>query len=145
MKVRRHMPIGFPNFVDEIFTSLDFSPVSTGKYPAINILEGDDQYGIEMIAPGFTKDQFTLKVENDHVIISAKVPTEETKTEGSVEKGKYTTREFKPTAFERSFALPKGKIQEEDIKAAYENGILKVVLPKREEAKPKSPMQIEIA
>jgi len=138
MKVKRHMPIGFPNLVDEIFTSLDFSPVTSGKHPAINITENTDEYGIELVAPGLSKDQFSLKVENDHVVISGK-PSEQ-KLEG-----KYTTVEFKPMAFERSFALPKGKIKEDAIKAAYQNGILKVVLPKREEAKPKSPMQIEIA
>lgn len=95
--------------------------------PAVNIKETEKEYQLEVATPGLDKEDFNIEVK-DHILklsASKKTDSEET-TE------KYTRREFGFQKFERSFALPKNAIQIENIKASYDQGILKVTLPKQE-------------
>ena len=105
--------------------------------PAINILESDDNFNIELAAPGFSKGDFTLNVENDFLTISAKKEVENKEGE------KFILREFKFSQLERKFQLPE-TVNQEDIKAVFNNGILTVTLAKKEEAKPIPARKIEI-
>lgn len=107
--------------------------------PAVNIKETKDAYLIEVSAPGFAKDSFGVKVEDSTLIISA-----ETKEEKLEEGEKFTRKEFSQTNFKRSFTLPK-TIVADKITAGYENGILKVALPKMEEAKQKGAIDVKIS
>lgn len=97
--------------------------------PAVNILETGTSFELEVAAPGFEKEHFAVQVENDQLTISAK---HESKTEDREER--YTRREFRFESFKRSFKLPP-VVNQAEVTAVYENGVLKVVLPKKEEAK----------
>jgi len=111
----------------------------TGGKPAVNILETDNEYVIEIAAPGFTKQNFNLEVDKGVLTIS---------TEKAVEnenQDTFTLREFYHSNFKRSFNLPENKVDESAIKAHYEAGILIVKMAKREEAKPKPKRIINIA
>ncbi|MCB9305772.1 MAG: Hsp20/alpha crystallin family protein [Lewinellaceae bacterium] len=98
--------------------------------PAVNVLETDEAFKLEVAAPGFGKQDFSINVENDYLTISA---NRETSNEEKNER--FTRREFSVAAFKRSFKLPK-TVNQEAISAVYENGILNVTLSKKEEAKP---------
>ncbi|MFQ5448729.1 MAG: Hsp20/alpha crystallin family protein, partial [Saprospiraceae bacterium] len=96
-----------------------------------------DAFSIEVAAPGLAKKDFNVKVENEMLVISA---SHESQKE---EKGKYTRREFSCMSFQRSFILP-DSVDAAAINAKYENGILKVALPKKAEAKPLPAKTIKI-
>ena len=98
--------------------------------PAINVKEKRDTFEIEVAAPGLTKKDFNVKIENDLLIISAeKTSRKEEKEEG------YSRKEFNYTSFNRSIALPESVNLDKKIEAHYENGILNIALTKKEEYK----------
>lgn len=95
--------------------------------PAVNISEDDKNFNIEVIAPGFKKEDFKVNVEDDILTISA-----ETKTETSEGDKKYNRREYSYSSFTRSFQLP-DNVKDDGINAAYSEGILKLTIPKSEQ------------
>lgn len=105
--------------------------------PRVNIIEEKDNYMIYLAAPGLKKSEISLNVEDSVLSISHKPEKEE---EGVY----YSSREFNFNNFERSFRLPK-TVNTDKIKATYENGILRVSLPKRDEAIVKGPRAISIS
>ncbi len=107
--------------------------------PALNIRETDDHFEIELAAPGFTKKDFDVTIEDGCLNISAKKSRSEEEKEE-----KFTRREFSYTAFERSLQLPES-VKQEAIKAAYKDGILSFNLKKKEEAKKLPPKKVQIA
>jgi HSP20 family protein len=98
--------------------------------PAVNISETKNSFNLQVAAPGFDKGDFELKVENNLLTISAK---REQASENTEER--FTRREFRYESFKRSFNLP-DSVNQNDVAAVYENGILHVSLPKKEEAIP---------
>ena len=124
------------NFLD--FTSRNFSVTNT-TLPSVNIMEDQDQFIVELAAPGFEKEDFKIEHNNNVLTISSDKRVENETKEGEC----YSRREFSYQSFSRSFTLP-NTIESEKINAKYENGILKVMLPKRDEAKPKPAIQINI-
>lgn len=133
------------NNFDSLFNSFfkDDFPVSfrngaSLRSPAVNIAETEDNYRIEVAAPGLDKGDFEVKVENELLTISAK---KEAKEENKDEK--YTRREFSFVEFKRNFHLPE-TVDAAAISANYENGVLHVTLAKKEEAKPQPAKVIEI-
>jgi len=133
----------FPSIMEELFRPDWMGGIQNGNanlaVPPVNIRETDTQFEVELSAPGKTKEDFNIEIDNDLLTISS-----ETKTENTTEEGKFTRREFSHSAFRRSFTLPES-VKEDDIKASYENGILKISLPKREEALPKPKRMIDIS
>lgn len=107
--------------------------------PLVNIKDTPENYLIEVAVPGFTKESFSIKVEDNILTISGEQSAEQVN-----EQEKYTRKEFGYQSFSRSFTLPK-RIEAAKIAAAYENGILKVTLPKPEEEKPKAAIEVKIA
>ena len=107
--------------------------------PSANITENNDNFTIELAAPGLDKKDFVISVEKDQLLISA---TLEDKSEEK-EDGKWTRKEFNFTSFKRSFHLTEA-VDTENIKAEYNKGFLTLVLPKKEEVKTKAPKIIEI-
>ncbi|MCI4671500.1 MAG: Hsp20/alpha crystallin family protein [Bacteroidia bacterium] len=99
------------------------------NFPPVNIKEDESGWDIEIVAPGRTKESFKLEVKKDLLTISYEDKSSEEASKG------YTRREFRFYSFERSFHLPES-VAKEGIKANYESGILKVAVPKSEEAKP---------
>ena len=100
---------------------------TSGDIPAVNIKEEKDKFVLELAAPGMKKDDFKINLDNYQLTISA-----ETKSEKKEKEDSYTRREFVYNSFSRSFTLPK-TIDIDKIKADYRNGILDIVLPKKEE------------
>ena len=100
-----------------------------GTVPAVNITENNDRFVLEMAAPGLKKSDFHVNVEKDVLTISSEQKEEKEEKDDS-----YSRREFYYNSFSRSFNLPE-TIDVENIKADYKNGILSVVLPKKEDAK----------
>lgn len=119
---------GFTNFFDNIDkTRHEIFNEAKGDIPSVNIIENDNNFLIEFAAPGVKKDEFNIKLENHVLTVSREVKEEkEEKNEN------YTRREFVYGNFSRSFTLPK-KIKFEDIAAEYNEGILVLNLPKKEE------------
>lgn len=123
----------FNGFLDEFFNRNISNFVGSDavlNQPAINVVETENSFKLELAAPGFDKQDFSVNVENDFLIVSA---NRETTTEEKNER--YTRREFAVSSFKRSFKLPK-TVNQEAIAAVYENGILNVTIGKKEEAKP---------
>ena len=107
--------------------------------PSVNIKESPDEFKVEVAAPGFDKGDFKLELDHDVLTISSEKQTEkETK-----EDEHFSKREFSYQSFSRSFTLPYSA-DSERIDANYENGILRVSIPKKEESKPKPSRMIEI-
>ena len=119
--------------------NLNFSTTNT-TIPAVNVKEDDDRYEIEVAVPGMKKEDFKVKVENNQLTISS-----EHKDEKKEEDKDYSRKEFSYQSFQRSFTLPEGHILTEQISAKYNDGILHIELPKREEVKPQPAKDIEIA
>jgi HSP20 family protein len=112
--------------------------VREGNIP-VNIAESDNDYTIELMAPGYAKDFIKVEVDNNVLTISAQIE------EKGEEMQQYKKREFCINSFKRSFTLPKNKIDDENIQANYENGVLTIILKKLEEAKPKPAKTITIS
>lgn len=108
--------------------------------PAVNIQDKEDYFEIALAAPGKKKEDFSLELDNEILTISA----EKVQESASGEKEKFTRKEFSYSEFKRSFTLPE-TVDNEAISASYEAGILKVRIPKKEEAKPAPKRLIEIA
>ena len=122
------------------WTSKNYSRTNT-TLPSVNVKESDNEFSIEVAAPGFDKTDFKIEVHNDVLTVSSEKQTEnETKDESE----RYTKREFSYQSFSRSFTLPQS-IESEKIEAQYKNGILKLTIPKKEEAKPRPMRQIAIS
>lgn len=130
------------NIFDDFFGGDFFtSPVLSGyrSIPAVNVRETDDEYAIEVAAPGFSKDDFKVEYHNGVLTISSE------KEEKNEDKGKgYCRKEFNYSSFSRSFSVPSTQIDDSKIGAVYKDGILNVTLHKREEVKPKPARMIAI-
>lgn len=116
--------------------------------PSVNIIEEDDAFQVELAAPGLKKEDFEIKVDKDQLVVKVSQKKEaEEKTEGAEAKeggSKYRRREFNYNAFTRSFHLPE-TINSDEIDAAYTDGVLRITLSKKEEAKEKEPRMIAIS
>jgi len=112
---------------------------NTVSSPSVNIVEHEKHYMLDLAAPGMSKQDFSISIEQDHLVITAEKKTENEETEG-----RFTRREFSYGSFKRSFHLD-DKINRDGIAATYEDGVLKLTLPKKEEAEKRSASQtIEI-
>lgn len=109
--------------------------------PSVNIIENNDGFMVEMAAPGMSKKDFEIQLDNETLTISSQKEMEKEIKEDA----RYTRREFSYQTFKRSFLLPKSVVDVSKIKARYEEGLLRVMIPKKEVAKALPPRQIEIA
>jgi HSP20 family protein len=140
MNLVKRNTVPFPSIIDELLKPdwLGGIQNTTANVPAVNIKETDTSFGIELAAPGKKKEDFIIEIDHNVLKISSEVKTEKQEIEG-----KYTRREFSYSSFGRAFTLPE-TINTENCSAKYENGVLYVALPKREEALPKPKRLIEI-
>ena len=108
--------------------------------PSVNIKETENEFEVDMAAPGMNKEDFKIELNNNILTILS-----ERQAEHETSKGKNVTRrEFSYQSFSRSFTLP-AIVETDQITAKYENGLLRVNIPKKEEAKPKPIKQIEVS
>lgn len=127
-------------FNDDLFDNIfGFVPATKDSVPTVNIIEEKENYRLEIAAPGLEKDDFKIDLHNDVLTVSA-----EKKQENEEKNKKFLRREFSYCSFKRSFTLPE-TINEEKIEAMHKNGILTVIIPKKEEAKEKEPRMISIS
>ena len=132
----------YPSFLDEFF-GRDFYPAHYQRsgfknLPAVNIVEGENEYSIEVAAPGLEKKDFSIDIDNDCLTISS------SRDDSSEDRqDQYTRREFRYNSFSRSFNLPE-TVDSENISASHKNGVLNVNIPKKEEAKAKPAHKIAI-
>lgn len=131
-------------WLDDIFNrdlpSVFSSNFNTGiTLPKVNIKETPDAYMVDMAVPGLKKSDFQIDLDNQVLSIST-----ETKEESEEKNENYTRREFGYASFKRTFSLPE-TVDEDKIKASYNEGILSIHLPKKEEAKQKPARTIKIS
>lgn len=130
-----------PSFVNELLRPDWFGGIDNfqSTVPAVNVKESEKDFELELAVPGRKKEDFNVEIDNGVMTIST-----EQKSENTVSDENYTRREFGYSSFKRSFTLPK-TVNADQINATYEDGVLKFVLPKKEEALPKPKRLIEIA
>ncbi len=135
-----------PSVLDEFFNKDVFNWGSTfansgNNLPAVNIRENAENFLVEMAAPGMEKKDFKIELDGHTLSISSEKQNETEQSEGEA----YKRKEFNYQSFYRTFHLPKNVVDSEKIKAEYVNGILKLEIPKREEAKQKPSRLIDIS
>lgn len=137
----------FPLFFDDFFSRdlLDWQThnrsITHTTIPSVNILEGNEGFTVEMAAPGMGKKDFKIDLDNETLTITSQKELNQDFKKDQ----KFIRREFSYQSFQRSFHLPKSVVDDSKIRARYENGILRILIPKREEAKALPPRQIAIS
>lgn len=146
MKLARRNENYFPSFFDRFFNNelmdwetANFSGTNT-SLPAVNVKETNDNFSIELAAPGMTKDDFKINFQNNILTISS-----EKKNENDEKTDNYTRKEFSYQSFRRSFSIPGNTVVGDKIEAKYTEGILNIIIPKREEVKPQPMREIKIS
>jgi len=129
-----------PSLIDSLF-SRDWLDWSNSNYsgtnttvPAVNIRETENEFAIEVAAPGMNRDDFQVKLENNELTISSE-KKEEKKEE---KKGQYSRKEFSYQTFQRTFTLPENLVNSDKIEAKYSDGILSLTLPKKRRSQTKT-------
>lgn len=146
MTLARRTENYFPSIFDRFFNNdlmdwnmSNFSSTNT-SLPAVNVKEGENEFVIDVAAPGLNKNDFKINFQNNVLTISS-----EKKEEKEDKKENYTRKEFSYQSFQRSFTVAENTIDSDKISAKYNEGILHITLPKREEVKPKPLREIKIA
>jgi HSP20 family protein len=109
--------------------------------PLVNIKEGNENFEVEMAAPGMDKKDFKVELDGNLLTITSEKEIQNEEKDGE----RYSRREFSYQSFQRSFQLPKDVVDADKIEAKYEHGVLRLVIPKKEEAKPRPPKMIQIS
>ncbi|WP_367277507.1 Hsp20/alpha crystallin family protein [Mucilaginibacter sp.] len=128
---------GFDDIFESVLNDTFLSDRMVSRVPAVNISETNEHYHIELAAPGLKKEDFKITLDRDVLMISAEHQSEQTGNDK-----KYNKCEYNYTSFVRSFTLP-DSADDEGIEAEYTDGVLKINVAKREEARMAS-RQIEI-
>ena len=137
------MPVLFDDlFNRDLFNwgNQNFSDTNT-TVPAINIKESAENYEVEVAAPGMTKKDFKVELDGNSLTISSERSNEKEEKEDE----RYSRKEFSYQSFQRTFTLQKDVMDIDKIQAKYENGLLHLLIPKKEEAKQKPPRLIQIS
>ena len=136
MNINLWMPEEFNDFFDT-----DFMPRVSATAPAINVKESEKDYTVELAAPGLTKDDFNVNIDNDgnlHIKIENK-----SNKKDEDKKSHYLRREFSYSKYEQTLLLP-DDVEKDKIAASVNHGVLTVELPKLVKAEEKTARQIEI-
>jgi len=132
-----------PDFTDEFFgrdLMGNFFENQTGiNMPAVNIIEGNEDFKIEVAAPGLNKKDFKIDIDRNVLTVSSEKKEEKKEKD----EDKFMRREFSYSSFSRSFTLP-DTVDEDKVSANHKDGVLTVTIPKKEEARPRPPRQIDI-
>jgi HSP20 family protein len=137
------LPMLFDDFFNrDLFdwNNSNFSDTNT-TIPAVNIKETAENYEVEVAAPGMTKDDFKVELDGNMLTISSEKRSQNEQTGND----RYARKEFSYQSFQRSFSLQKNVVDIDKIQAKYENGLLQLLIPKKEEAKQKPPRLIQIS
>jgi len=135
----------YPASLENLFNGSEFNlglpnlKETRATTPAVNIIENQDDFTIEVAAPGLKKENFSIELNKDRITLSLEKKDEET-----TESGQYQTREFNYRSFKKNFYLGENIVDTDKISAKYCDGILQLILPKTEQAKPKPAREIAI-
>lgn len=142
MQLISRKPQAWPSLFDEFFKHdlLGGTQGLTSQVPAVNIVEDETGFTLELAAPGMKKEDFNIEVDQDVLTISNERSEERNEED---EKRNYSRREFYYSSFKRAFNLPE-TVNSDAISANYDEGILTLSIPKKEEALPKPKRMIEI-
>ncbi|CAG5077270.1 Hsp20/alpha crystallin family protein [Parvicella tangerina] len=145
--IRKHES-SLPSIWNDLFERSLFSHPLNGHseftVPPVNISENDTSFLVELAAPGLKKEDFNINLDRDQMTISVEQSTKtEEETENKDEHVKYSKREFSYRSFRRSFTLP-DTANLEGISAMYEDGVLKVNIAKKDEAKLNTQRKISV-
>lgn len=143
-RLMNSLPMLFDDFFNQDmfnWNSSNFSDTNT-TIPAVNIKETPDHYEVEVAAPGLTKKDFKVELDGNMLTISSERSNQ---SEDNAEDGRYARKEFSYQSFRRTFNLQKEVVDIDKIQAKYDNGLLHLIIPKKEEAKHKPPRQIQIS
>ena len=136
-----------PTLFNDVFTrdlwnwGLENNSSTNTTIPAINVKETNDNLEVEVAAPGMDKKDFKIELDGNMLTISSEKRNEWQNNENE----KYTRKEFSYQSFQRTFQLPKEVVDADKIQAKYDNGLLRLTIPKKEHAKQRPPRMIEIA
>ena len=114
---------------------------SNSTLPSVNVRETAEEFTVEVAAPGMKREDFDIQLHNNVLTIRS----EQSNRQESGEDGKYSRREFSYQSFQRSFNLNHEVVDDNNIAATYQDGILRLTLPKKESAKEKPARQIEVS
>lgn len=131
-RVRMPHPAHFSNILENLFSDYNHYADARTHGASVNIRENGEQYEMQLVAPGLKKEDFQINVDKNTLTISF-----EQKEETQEKDEKWLRQEFRMKSFKRSFTL-NDKIDVQAINATYDNGILRVSLPKKEKEEPKS-------
>jgi HSP20 family protein len=120
---------GFNDVFDSIFNDTFFNDRMVARVPAANISESENNYHVELAAPGLKKEEFKLNLDRNNLTISVEQPLDQLDNQRN-----YSKREYSYSSFVRSFTLP-DSADHSQIEASYNDGILRINIAKREEAK----------
>jgi len=136
-----------PGLFDDFFTkdlfdwnNANFSSAGT-TIPAVNVKETENSFEVEMAVPGMKKEDFKVELNNNVLTISSEHKNESEEKDGE----RFTRKEFSYQSFQRSFQLSREAVDADNIQAKYEHGILRLMIPKREEVKQKPARLINIS
>ena len=139
--MRRYEQNWLPEIFNDFFAN-DWMTRTNATAPAINVIEDDKDYKVEVAAPGMNKEDFKVNVTDDNYLVLTMEKKNESKDEDK--KRKYLRREFSYHRFEQSLALPEN-VNKDEIKATVNDGILTIDIPKVKVAEKKPVVkQIEI-
>ncbi|HLF65401.1 MAG TPA: Hsp20/alpha crystallin family protein [Saprospiraceae bacterium] len=137
----RNFCLDFPRWADSFFQDDEklLLPARDALHmPAVNVVESEEEYTLEVAAPGMQKKDFSVHVEQGMLIVEAQA-----RSSTGEKAGNYTRKEFSHTSFRRSFWLPEN-VMAESITAKYENGLLLLGLPKIVADKPEVKRAVSI-
>ena len=120
---------GFNDIFESMFNDSFLTDRMISRVPGVNICETEDQYQIEMAAPGLTKEDFKIKLDRNLLTVAVEKQHMQNETDKQ-----YNKREYSYSSFVRSFALPESA-DDSAIEASYVDGILQIAVAKKEEAK----------
>lgn len=147
IKQRNSLLNQLPSFFDAFLSNealnwgqSNYSDTNT-TIPAINIKETGNHYEVELAAPGMHKNDFKIQLDGNVLTITS----EKSLTREESKEVRYTLREFSYQSFQRRFNLQKDVVDADRIEAKYQDGVLQLIIPKKEAAKQMEPRLIEVA
>ena len=141
MPMRRNNQSWLPSIFNDFFDN-EWMERANATAPAINVIENDKEYKVELAAPGMTKEDFDVHIDEDNNLVISMEKKNEKKDENK--NGRYLRREFSYSKFQQTLILP-DDVDKEKIAASVNNGVLDIQLPKlSKEEMPKQTRNIEI-
>lgn len=139
MPIRRNNQEWLPSIFNDFFDN-DWMFKTNTTAPAVNVIENETDYKIEVAAPGMTKEDFNIHLADDNQLVI----TMEKKNESKNDKSKYLRREFSYSKFQQALVLPED-VEKDHVSASVNDGVLTIDLPKKtQEEKAKECKTIEI-